>query len=128
MVTSSHGAHRRAATSKKTKQTLSCCGGETQSPCCAASGGLAGAGAAERKFFDFMGAAMAEGALPVKTKELIAIALAILAKCERCVVIHLAQARRQGASEQEISEAVWLAIGFGGAPAMLFYESATRKA
>jgi AhpD family alkylhydroperoxidase len=70
-----------------------------------------------------MQAVSSEGAIPVRTKELIVIALSILTKCEPCVKTHLDKARSMGVSEDEINEAVWLAISMGGAPIMKWYES-----
>jgi AhpD family alkylhydroperoxidase len=51
----------------------------------------------------------AEGALPAKTKELIAVAVAHVTQCPYCIRHHTAGARARGASEQEIMEAIWVA-------------------
>lgn len=51
----------------------------------------------------------AEGALPVKTKELIAVAVAHVTQCPWCIRHHTAGARAKGASENEIMEAIWIA-------------------
>lgn len=51
----------------------------------------------------------AEGALPVKTKELIAVAVAHVTQCPYCIRHHTAGARARGASEEEIMEAIWVA-------------------
>jgi alkylhydroperoxidase/carboxymuconolactone decarboxylase family protein YurZ len=48
----------------------------------------------------------------------------VLAKCRQCVRIHLDKARALGLTEAEIDEAVWMAVAFGGAPALMFYQSA----
>lgn len=50
-----------------------------------------------------------EGALPEKTKQLIAVAVAHVTQCPYCIKGHTAQAIRKGASEQEIMEAIWVA-------------------
>lgn len=50
-----------------------------------------------------------EGALPEKTKQLIAVAVAHVTQCPYCIKGHTAQALRKGATEQEIMEAVWIA-------------------
>jgi len=78
------------------------------------------------KFCEFTCAAAAEGAIPLRTKELMMIAMSIVSKCEPCVKIHLGKARAMGITEPEIDEAVALAIMFGGAPAMMFYESVKK--
>lgn len=51
----------------------------------------------------------AEGALPAKTKELIAVAVAHVTQCPYCIRHHTAGAQARGASEQEIMEAIWVA-------------------
>ena len=68
----------------------------------------------------------AGGVGPAKTKQAIAIALSVLARCEPCVKSHMKKARDLGFSQEEIDEAAWLAIGFGGSPTMVFY-NAMRK-
>jgi AhpD family alkylhydroperoxidase len=52
---------------------------------------------------------MAAGAIPVKYKELMALAVALTTQCPYCIEIHSKQARGAGASDQEISEAVVVA-------------------
>ena len=47
-----------------------------------------------------------DGALSVKHKELIAAAVATYAQCERCVGLHVDAARRAGATDEEIREAM----------------------
>jgi AhpD family alkylhydroperoxidase len=51
----------------------------------------------------------AEGALSVKTKQLIAVAVAHVTQCPYCIRGHTKAARRRGASPQEIMEAIWVA-------------------
>ena len=41
--------------------------------------------------------------------------------------MHLKKARDQGFSQEEIDEAAWLAIGFGGSPAMAFYNAVREE-
>ncbi len=50
-----------------------------------------------------------EGALPEKTKQLIAVAVAHVTQCPYCIHSHTAQAMQKGASKEEIIEAVWVA-------------------
>jgi AhpD family alkylhydroperoxidase len=50
-----------------------------------------------------------EGALPEKTKQLIAVAVAHVTQCPYCIRSHTKQALRKGASKQEIMEAIWVA-------------------
>lgn len=51
----------------------------------------------------------AEGALPEKTKQLIAVAVAHVTQCPYCIRGHARMAQRRGASEREIMEAIWVA-------------------
>lgn len=50
-----------------------------------------------------------EGALPAKTKQLIAVAVAHVTQCPYCIRAHTKQALRKGASQKEIMEAIWVA-------------------
>ena len=60
-------------------------------------------------FWAFDKAAMADGAIPVKYKELIALAVAHTTQCPYCIDIHANQARKAGATDAEITEAVVVA-------------------
>jgi len=51
----------------------------------------------------------ADGALPSKTKQLIAVAVAHVTQCPYCIRGHTEEARKQGATEQEVMEAIWVA-------------------
>ncbi|MDN5797807.1 MAG: carboxymuconolactone decarboxylase family protein [Intrasporangium sp.] len=57
----------------------------------------------------FSKAAFAEGALPEKTKQLIAVAVAHTTQCPYCIQGHTKLAARKGASPEEIMEAIWVA-------------------
>ncbi|MGD0901122.1 MAG: carboxymuconolactone decarboxylase family protein [Thermoguttaceae bacterium] len=83
------------------------------------------ASGAQRKFMEFLKSAAAPGALDARTKRAIAIALSVLARCEPCAKIHIQKARDAGFSQEEIDEAAWLAISFGGSTAMMFYQGLT---
>src|ERR1700692_3393608 len=64
---------------------------------------------AMKAFVAFDKAALAGGAIPVKYKELMALAVAFTTQCPYCIEIHSKQARGAGASDQEIAEAVIVA-------------------
>ena len=51
----------------------------------------------------------ADGALPEKTKQLIAVAVAHVTQCPYCIKGHTKAARRAGATAEEMMEAVWVA-------------------
>src|SRR5215471_8023763 len=59
---------------------------------------------AMKAFWAFDKLSVAEGAIPVKYKELIAIAVALTTQCPYCIDIHSSNARKAGASEAEIAE------------------------
>ena len=60
-------------------------------------------------FENFSRAVFAEGALPEKTKQLIAVAVAHVTQCPYCITGHTKLARRKGARPEEIMEAIWVA-------------------
>lgn len=60
-------------------------------------------------FEGFSRAVFAEGALPEKTKQLIAVAVAPVTQCPCCITGRTKLARRKGASPEEIMEAIWAA-------------------
>lgn len=60
-------------------------------------------------FETFSHAVFADGALPEKTKQLIAVAVAHVTQCPYCISGHTRLARRKGASPEEIMEAIWVA-------------------
>jgi len=62
-----------------------------------------------KAFWAFDKAAMAAGAIPVKYKELLALAVAFTTQCPYCIEIHSGRAREAGASNEEISETVVVA-------------------
>jgi AhpD family alkylhydroperoxidase len=73
--------------------------------------------AAWEGFLAFDKAAMADGAIPARTKELIAIAVAMTTQCPYCIEIHSKRAKAAGCSEAELAEAVMVAAALraGGA-------------
>lgn len=60
-------------------------------------------------FTAFSKAVFAEGALPEQTKQLIAVAVAHTTQCPYCIQGHTRLARRSGASDEQIMEAIWVA-------------------
>ena len=62
-----------------------------------------------KAFWAFDKAAVAEGAIPVKYKELIAVAVALTTQCPYCIAIHGGNARAAGATDAELTEAALVA-------------------
>ena len=69
-------------------------------------------------------AAMAEGVLDKKTKELITVALSVAARCEPCIGFHVQALVKLGASRQELNEVLGVAVYMGGGPSLMYAASA----
>jgi AhpD family alkylhydroperoxidase len=65
-------------------------------------------------------AAFAGGALAEKTKELIALAIAVSKQCDGCIASHARGAARTGATEAEVAEALGVTIAMNGGPGMVY--------
>jgi AhpD family alkylhydroperoxidase len=78
-------------------------------------------------FTEFMGQVLKPGKLDLKTKELIALGMALTARCKYCIGIHTEKALSAGASPAEIWEVATVAMMMGGGPA-LTYVAELRKA
>jgi AhpD family alkylhydroperoxidase len=63
---------------------------------------------------------MADGAISAKEKELIALGIAIAIRCDGCIAYHADSALRAGATHQEITETIGVAIVMGGGPAAVY--------
>lgn len=61
-----------------------------------------------------------EGALSKKFKELLALAIAITDRCDGCIAFHVRSACGAGATRDEVSEAIAVAIQMGGGPSMVY--------
>jgi AhpD family alkylhydroperoxidase len=72
---------------------------------------------AANSFWAFDKAALADGAIPKKYKELMAVAVALTTQCPYCIELHRQGAMKAGVTEQELSEAVFVAAALraGGA-------------
>ncbi len=65
-------------------------------------------------------AAMADGELSAKTKELLALAVAVTRQCDGCIAAHARGAARRGATAQEIAETAGVCILMNGGPATVY--------
>ena len=70
-----------------------------------------------KAFWAFDRLSVAEGAIPVKYKELMAVAVALTTQCPYCIDIHKTTARKAGATDAELTEAAMVAAALraGGA-------------
>jgi selenide, water dikinase len=98
---------------------------KTEAKCCEHSGGSADG--AIGKFEDFMGAALAPGAIDVVSKELMAISLGLAVHCVPCSKIHIKKALSMGIGKQEMEEAAALAIAFSGCRALMLWNELKKE-
>lgn len=61
-----------------------------------------------------------DNALSKKTKELIALSIAVTVRCDGCIAFHVHDALEAGASKAEIAEAVGVAVLMGGGPSVVY--------
>ena len=59
---------------------------------------------------------MKSGALDVKQKELIALAVGLAVRCRPCIILHVQKALQAGATREEILEAAGVTVMMGGGP------------
>jgi AhpD family alkylhydroperoxidase len=65
-------------------------------------------------------AAVADGALPAETKELIALVVAVVKQCDGCIAYHAKAAARRGATPDEVAEALGVALLMDGGTASVY--------
>lgn len=65
-------------------------------------------------------AATADGVMDKKTKELIALALAVANRCDGCIGFHSQALVKYGASREEVMETLSMAIYMGGGPSLMY--------
>jgi AhpD family alkylhydroperoxidase len=82
---------------------------------------------AMKAFWAFDKAAVADGAIPVKYKELIAVAVALTTQCPYCIEIHSGNARKAGATETELVEAALVAASLRAGAAITHATHALAK-
>jgi len=122
-----------AAKAALTEQPLKQTSAESKSeevPCCAdavtsaeqGNGKSSDIAQIKAKFIDFLGSASSPHGLDAYTKQAMAIALSVAMRCGPCLKMHLKKAREKGFTQDEIDEAAWMGISFGGSPTMVFYE------
>ena len=63
---------------------------------------------------------MADGALSTKTKEMMALAISIVARCDGCIAYHTHNAVEAGATRAELLEAISVGLMMGGGPGSIY--------
>lgn len=77
-----------------------------------------------KAFGDLGRSATAEGVLDKKTKELIALALSVAARCDPCIAFHTQALVKLGATRAELDETLGVAVYMGGGPSLMYAASA----
>jgi len=75
-------------------------------------------------FSDLARAATKDGALDMKTKELIALALGVAAHCDACIGFHAQALVKLGTTKAELEEALGMAVYMGGGPSLMYSANA----
>lgn len=73
-----------------------------------------------QKFLAFNDSACKPGVLDTKTKELISLALAVGARCDGCIAVHVNGCVKAGATAQEVGETLAVAVSMGGGPSLIY--------
>ncbi|MEX8194227.1 carboxymuconolactone decarboxylase family protein [Comamonas guangdongensis] len=60
------------------------------------------------------------GHLDAKTRELIALAVAVTTRCDGCIAVHTKAAKATGASREEVAEALGVAVALNAGAAMVY--------
>jgi len=60
------------------------------------------------------------GQLDAKTRELMALAVAVALRCDGCITVHTAEAAKLGATEAEVAEALGVAVAISAGAAMVY--------
>jgi AhpD family alkylhydroperoxidase len=73
-----------------------------------------------KAFSSLAQAATASKALDAKTKELIALGIAVAMRCDDCIAFHVKAALERGATKDEVTETLGMAIYMGAGPSVMY--------
>ena len=73
-----------------------------------------------KAFGELAKAATTSGALDEKTKELIAVAIAVAIRCDGCIGFHVKALVRLGATREELNEMLNMCVYLGGGPSLMY--------
>jgi AhpD family alkylhydroperoxidase len=79
-----------------------------------------------KEFSALARAALEPKSLDVKTKELIALAISVATRCEPCIAFHAQSAVKQGATRDEVMEAMGMAVYMGAGPSVMYAAKAVE--
>ena len=77
-----------------------------------------------KSFGELGRAATSDGTLDAKTKELIALALSVAARCDPCIGFHMQTLVKLGATRREIDETLGVTTYMGGGPSLMYASNA----
>ena len=77
-----------------------------------------------KAFGELSKAASAPGALDEKTKEFVALGIAVSTRCDACIGFHVRTLVKLGASKAEFEEVLGMAIYMGGGPSLMYAANA----
>jgi len=100
------------------KEEVACCGDTPQFN----ESDKTGVPGIEQQYTRFLSSVGKPSGLDAYTKQAINIALSVATRCEPCVKIHMDKALQKGFTQDEIDEAAWMGVSFGGSPCMMFYK------
>lgn len=79
-----------------------------------------------KQFLSFVETTESDGALDRKTKELLSLAIGVAVHCDPCILWHTDAALEAGATSEELTEALSVAVVMGGGPALAYAARAYR--
>lgn len=79
-----------------------------------------------KTFSSLAQAATASKALDAKTKELIALGIAVAVRCDDCIAFHVKTALERGATKDEVTETLGMAIYMGAGPSVMYATHAVK--
>lgn len=77
-----------------------------------------------KSFNSLSQAAMKDGILDAKTKELIALAIGVANRCDGCIGFHVRTLVKMGMSFEELNEVLGIAVYMGGGPSLMYAANA----
>ncbi|WP_300520015.1 carboxymuconolactone decarboxylase family protein [Aliiroseovarius sp.] len=87
--------------------------------------GMKGANPEATTAFQGIGKAVkAGGAVDFKTKEFVALGIAVATRCEACIMFHIDALIRAGATREEIADVLGMCIQMGGGPGLMYASKA----
>lgn len=79
-----------------------------------------------KAFSEMARAATEQGALDARTKELIALAIAVAIRCDGCVAFHAQAAVKHGVTREEVMETMGMALYMGAGPSLMYAAQAVE--